>query len=63
MKKLGKKGNEQPYLSKDLMKSIYQCRLCNYPTLMFGCDNPNCENYYLRNMQKDYLRKNESEEE
>lgn len=48
MKQLGSKGNEQPYMSKDLMKSIYQCSYCNKPLLMFGCDNPKCENYYKR---------------
>lgn len=51
-KMLGTKGNEQPYMANDLMKSIYRCQYCNTPLLMFGCDNKKCENYYIKNLAK-----------
>ena len=53
IKKLGTKGNEQPYMSKDLMRSIYNCPYCKQELLMFGCDNPKCENYYIKNLKHD----------
>lgn len=52
IKKLGTKGNEQPYMSKELMRSIYNCPYCKQELLMFGCDNPKCENYYIKNLAR-----------
>ncbi len=42
---MGKIGEQQP-LNKDLRRAIDQCPNCGASLLMFGCDNPRCENYY-----------------
>lgn len=42
---MGKIGDQQP-LNSNLRKGICQCSNCGTPLLMFGCDNPRCENYH-----------------
>lgn len=41
---MGKIGNQQP-LNNDLLRAINCCPNCGAALLMFGCDNPRCENY------------------
>lgn len=38
--------------STDLLKSIFKCNKCGNPLLMFGCDNPNCNNYWEKQLQR-----------
>lgn len=42
---MGKIENQQP-LNNDLRKSVNQCPNCGASVLMFGCDNPRCENFH-----------------
>ena len=35
---------------KALLDSIFKCNICGRPLLMFGCDNPECNNYWEKNI-------------
>lgn len=37
---------------RELLDYYNRCRECRSPLLMFGCDNPNCENHNLKNLLK-----------
>jgi hypothetical protein len=32
--------------------NAFNCKLCEYPLLMFGCDNSTCDNYYVKRLQE-----------
>ena len=34
---------------KKLLDYYFRCKKCKSPLLMFGCNNPNCSNYYKNN--------------
>ena len=59
---MGKIVDSQTYLSTILSKALYYCKNCNQPLLMFGCDNPRCENYH-KNKRFFYHEKIKTQEE
>lgn len=42
---MGKIRDQQP-LNHTLRRCVNECPNCGAPLLMFGCDNPHCENYH-----------------
>lgn len=40
------------YSSRELMNSVFKCKTCGYPLLMFGCANKKCENSNSNNIKK-----------
>ena len=34
--------------SGNLINYIYRCKQCGKSLLMSGCENPECDNYYIR---------------
>jgi hypothetical protein len=36
--------------------NVFKCKKCGRPLLMDGCDNPECENFYQKNIRKEFLK-------
>lgn len=61
-------GVSSQYSSRPILESIFKCRICRFPLLMFGCNNKDCENYwekriYLRDKMKHILDYETNEKE
>ena len=35
-----------------LLRKVFQCH-CGSQLLMFGCENPKCDNYYVKRLKED----------
>ena len=35
----------------DILRTIFKCK-CGKPLFMFGCDNPDCENYWKKRLKE-----------
>ena len=42
-----------PKYDTEILRSVFKCKLCGFPLLMFGCSNPNCENYYKKQLERE----------
>ena len=41
------------YSNKAILESIFNCKVCGSPIIMFGCSNVGCSNYYKKNLNKE----------
>lgn len=45
-------GISVQYQCRSILESVFKCNLCGCPLLMFGCDNPQCNNFWKKNLNK-----------
>lgn len=45
--------NPFPSYQCGMLNHYFRCSLCGRPLLMFGCDNPNCKNYYKKRLERE----------
>jgi hypothetical protein len=36
---------------------VFKCQLCHAPLLMFGCENPDCDNYNSKRIMEEDAKK------
>lgn len=39
-------GVNAQYGNRAILDSVFKCKKCSSPLLMFGCDNNSCDNYW-----------------
>ena len=38
--------------SRSILDKVFRCK-CGHPLLMFGCDNPDCDNFWRKRIKKE----------